>query len=215
MSSRAVEEKEQEPTTDLNVVILPDDASIQHLIAISVLASRNPTHFTLDTHNYLPHLSVFSGRYPKRNVNRLVETVAQLARQSAAFPITLSALTVYAKTFLFFNADQSEHLKGFHKAALDLLNQLREGYVPDNVTKLTGLTTAQKESIRLYGNPSAGATYTPHITITRFLDSAHAREAARSLSVTPITFMASQTAIASFATHGTCPQPIHRFPLGR
>ncbi|MCL4377288.1 MAG: hypothetical protein M1409_02720 [Actinobacteria bacterium] len=71
---------------DLNVVILPNKEISTKLIKWSkFIASKFKSDYILDTKKHLPHLSLYSARYPLKNRRLLVKAVNDIVKSVKLF----------------------------------------------------------------------------------------------------------------------------------
>ncbi len=205
--------KDGEPTADLNVVILPDEEVNRTLIEWSdQVSSRYPSNFRLNTDNRLPHLSLYSARYPVRNQEELLSKVGRVANATDAFDVTLTGFTAISG-YLFYDVEMNGSLKGLHENVVDSLNALREGQITDIQSRLTGLSPEQERARAEYGYISAKKLYAPHFTVTHFPNPEHAVQAKAMLPDRSLSMRVRQLGVAPFGDYGTCPQPLRRFAL--
>lgn len=200
-------------TIDLNVIILPDDTTTKRLARWSkTVARKHKTFYTLDTNNHLPHLSLYSARYPVKNKNAVQSILQHITKEQKTFFIELSSFSVFSN-YLFYNALTNAALQQLHECIVEKLNPLREGLISDTTRALTGLSPEQKEMILAYGYVSVKKLYMPHISITRFKEQVTLETMKMLLPDEKTVFRAEKLAISLFAVHGTCPQPLTQFYL--
>src|SRR5436190_13851604 len=110
------------PTVDLNVVVFPDRTVSRRLIEWSLLlAECYKTSYVLNTEECLPHLSLYSARYPLVNVEGVADIVQRLAKSRKIFDLTLLGFSVFAG-YIFYNALPNATLQGLHEQLVDQLN---------------------------------------------------------------------------------------------
>lgn len=82
---------------DLNIVILPDAALSLKLIQWSrITARRFKVDYILDLNNHLPHLSLYSARYPKRNIQQIEKIILDISKCVRMFNIVLKGFSVFS-----------------------------------------------------------------------------------------------------------------------
>ena len=80
---------------DLNVALLPDKNLSLKLIEWSKLvSSRYKTNYILDMDKHLPHLSLYSARYPLKNRFAVEEVVLKLSKNIKSFNIFLKGFSL-------------------------------------------------------------------------------------------------------------------------
>ncbi len=208
-------DREKLPTADLNVVLLPDAATTDRLISLSELLAKDfPTVFTLDKEAHLPHLSLYSARYPLRNQGRVEEAVRNIAGTLNGLDVKLEGYSEFLG-FVFFDAVKDEVIQGLHDRVFSALNEQREGQVGDVQRSLKGLSPRLRANIRRGGYIFIGEDYSPHVTLGYLQDRELARRAIDILPREPIQFSPGAIAIAPFAPYGACPKPLFTFPIGK
>ena len=208
-------DREKLPTADLNVVLLPDAATTDRLISLSELLAKDfPTVFTLDRTAHLPHLSLYSARYPLRNQGRVEEAIRDIIGTLSGVDIRLEGYSEFLG-FVFFDAVKDEVIQGLHDRVFSALNDLREGQVSDVSRSLKGLSPRLRANIRKGGYIFIGEDYSPHVTLGYLQDRELSRRAIETLPNEPIQFSPGAIAIAPFAPYGACPKPLFTFPIGR
>lgn len=208
-------DREKLPTADLNVVLLPDAATTDRLISLSELLAKDfPTVFTLDRTAHLPHLSLYSARYPLRNQGRVEEAIRNIAGTLNGVDVKLEGYSEFLG-FVFFDAVKDEGIQGLHDRVFSALNDLREGQVSDVSRSLRGLSPRLRANIRRGGYIFIGEDYIPHVTLGYLQDRELARRAIETLPNEPIQFSPGAIAIAPFAPYGACPKPLFTFPIGK
>ncbi len=207
------ERKENEPTVDLNVVILPDERTTGVLLDWSErIASRFPTAYVLDRTNTLPHLSIYSAQYPARNQMGIEGAVGRIAQDRKPFDVQLSGFSAFSG-FVFYDAVKDAAMNNIHESLVEGLNPLREGHISKTQRQLTNLSEAQKEAIEDYGYVGVKELYKPHISVTKMLDPQQTDEAIALLPRQDLIFSVRQIAIAPVADYGTCLEPTNKFIL--
>ena len=213
MTAEYKKANQKESTTELNIVLLPDDATSQTLVTWSErVAHRYPTVFKLNQTDKLPHLSLYSAKYPSENQDQIEEQVRTIAASTSPVDIILQGFSIFSG-FLFYDALKSDKLLKLHEQLVSALNPLREGLISDTQRQLTNLTDEQQKAIEIYGYVSVGRLYMPHVTVTKMVNPQVAKQAIALLPKETHIFQAKEIAIAPFASHGTCPKPLLTIPL--
>ena len=215
-----IEEKERgEPQSSLNIVLLPSDAVKQQVITWSKALSNNfVTEFKLDNESFIPHMSVFSGVYPERNVYKLKQYISDLSAKQNQLTIYLGQFVVMYDTFIFWNANKSVSLglQVLHEVIAAGVNDLREGLIPEATRSLTSLNAEDQRLIDQYGGVNNGKNYFPHITLTRLKDPRDANQALQYLNSQKIfenKFVADSLAVGRMGEHGTVSRITEVYPF--
>jgi len=193
-------------TLDLNVALLPDAHIGDTAISLSQkIAGKYSVHFTLDSVNHIPHLSLYHARYPNKNSTEVVNQIERVAKLASPFPVILDRVACL-ENFIFLAARGSGGLSLLQSMVLDALNPLREGLIlPDYRTILDNKSAdlQQVEYIRHYGYAYVKEAFSPHVTLTRLKEK---REITKAMALVPNeirTFQSSELVIGTIGPHGT------------
>lgn len=218
MSQRSESEpKELEPSTALNVVLLPDEAVSTHAIELSRrTAEIVPVEFTLNTSNFKPHITLYQGYYPDRNLGKLKDELARFSKSQEPVRVSLQGSEVVIGTFIFWSAAKAPEIRGLHEGILEIGNVLRDGQIPPNVQALTDLSEEDLAMIAQTGGILNRHRHNPHITITRVQNPDDAQHALSIVqSAPPMEFQARSITLAHLGPHGTISEIVEEFPFGK
>lgn len=198
-----------------NTVLLFDNILTRRFIRFSEKINRRvPSKVVLNTKDMIPHLTIYSTRYPKRNLGKIERRVAELAEDTKPFGVRFSGKSIIAGT-IFIDAEISKDIYDLHEKFVDGLNSLREGSYDEKELLLPGLTKGMKASLLKYGMLLAKEEYLSHVTLARPFKSQRCQEA---LNLLPdkIDLKARITNISIVATgpNGTCKRVITTPPFG-
>lgn len=210
------ETREQEPATALNIVLLPDQQTTEQAIELSQrIATLYGVEFVLDTQQFRPHITLYQGYYPNRNLPKLRSSIADLAKQLGPTEVSLYGSQLVLDTFLFWNCQKTPALQAMHQESFAAANPLREGFIAPNVAALTDLTEEERELIQRTGGILNGVRFLPHITITRLKNPAEGQKAMEIVQKTPpISFPVKGLYIAHLGPHGTISEIVDEFKVG-
>lgn len=196
---------------DLNIALLPDLKTSQKLIEWSQIITRKyPSDYVLDDY-HLPHLSLYSARYPAKNQDLITQNIDQLCQQISSFPITLPSFSLFSG-FLFYDAVKEKHLLDLHEMVVDKLNLLREGLISDNQKQQYGLSPEQQQAIKDYGYVSVKKLYMPHISLTHLQNPPQENTLVfNSLPQEQNTFFVRKLVIAPYGDFGTLSRPLKTY----
>lgn len=201
-------------TVDLNIVVPPDEQTRNQLIRLSTyLSTLVRANFILDEAEFRPHLSLFPNQYPQKNRPAIEASLNNLSEQTNPFRITLTGYSQISG-YIFADAVKSDDLVALHAQAVEVLNPLREGYMPSLVAGLKGLTPAQQTSVKKYGNPIVLDSWEPHVTLTHIDDMEIAKQVHKQLPPINLEFDVAAIHLSRFAKWGTCPEILETFPFG-
>lgn len=100
---------------DLNVVILPTISKVQNILKLSQkLYKKHQAVYELNTTNQLPHLSLYSARYPMKNKQEVLNKIKEISSTQQSFPIILQGYSVFSG-YIFYDVLPNESSKFFMK----------------------------------------------------------------------------------------------------
>lgn len=200
-------DKQKVPTiksVSLNIAILPSDEAVVRAITMSKqIAESLGSEFVLGLDTLIPHVSIYQGEYPERNIDSLKSIVSDLAKEQESFEIKLNSISVSHGTFLFWNCDKTDILRNLHQEAVKLANPLREGLVLTQLADRTELSPGDKYDVENFGSLLIGPRFTPHITITRLKKEEDAGEAISLLGVKEFSFKPKGLVLGYLGKDGT------------
>lgn len=208
------EQKESEPITPLNIVLLPDEETSRLAIEMSNnITGEVETYFTLDPKKRRPHITLYQSPFPNRNISKLADVVKAIAEKTEPVKMSLHKVTVEFGTFAFWTADNSPELANLHKAIVTQTNPLREGHIPAHLASVP-LEPADAEDVKNYGLPMVLERYWPHLTLTRIKNPKDAGKAMEILGAERFaTFQAKGISICNLGNHGTVNNTVIEFLL--
>lgn len=198
-----------------NTALLFDDALTSKFVNLSKQINLTiPSKVVLNYNEMIPHLTLYSTRYPKKNILKLERRLSELVKDVIPFLLKLTSKSVTAGT-VFIDAKLSKNLYQVHEKFVDGLNLLREGAYDAKELELPGLTPGMKKSLVTYGMLLAKEEYRPHVTVARPFDSQRCQQA---LNLLPnkIDFTAKVVSVSLVETgpNGTCKRVLKTFPFG-
>lgn len=168
-------------STTLNIAIIPSDEVTARAIDMSkAIASELETEFVLNSNKFIPHITVYQAQYPNKNIDILKKLVQDLSLQKS-FEINLEPIDISYETFIFWRCEKTDVLKELQAKAIEVANPLREGLIPEQIARVTGLSEGDMYDAKTFGALLIGPRYDPHITITRLQRKEDARRAIRVL----------------------------------
>ena len=199
-------------TTNLNIaILLPDEIVNQSIIMSKKIAKEVGSRFILNSDALIPHITVYQAQYPNKNVNILKKLVQDLSSRKT-FEINLDSVTISHETFLFWKCEKIEILKELQARAIEVANPLREGLVPAQLAKVTGLNEGDRYDAKTFGELLIGPRYEPHITIARLKRKEDADKAIRILgSSRKVSFKPKALILGHLGEHGTVTEIVKSF----
>lgn len=209
-------DKETESAVQLNIAIIPDSRIQEEAIRLSELVRRNfDTHFVLNTHNLIPHVTISQARYPERNLGRVIDIVRTGISKLKPFEVSLNTFDVRYGQFVFWNAERASNLVAFHQQIVDATNPLREGLVIEHVAAMEGLSPEDVNDRENYGALLIGPHYQPHITLTCLKQNTAVEEIVRVIRKGKRDqFDVAKIVIGYLGNHGTVNGIIEEISLG-
>ncbi len=195
-----------EPKSALNIVLLPDKIVHGEAVLCSTRLSRNfETEFTLDSRLFLPHITLYQGYFPDRNIDVLFEELRKFPVWGEDAEIVMKNFQVSHGTFVFWEAVKSPFITGLHEMIVGSANRLREGNIPFNIQEMMGnLPEEEREMVKKTGGILNLDLFNPHITLTRLKSAKDGKNALDYLRGSqPSKFSPQALYVGKLGDHGT------------
>ncbi|UCD04566.1 MAG: 2'-5' RNA ligase family protein [Candidatus Woesearchaeota archaeon] len=201
----------------LNVAFKPPEEVIEKAINLSQEVSKNKeVFFILDGIQFHPHITIYSPKFPKSNLNKVLEIVEEIAKNTSRVEFQVKNIRVY-KRFISVNFNYSLDVKSLHEEIVAKLNPLREGCIRKEYEEGSDyhmkFSSEQKENIKKYGYPESMNLYKPHLTIIRLKEESLAGEVVKSIKWDIPQFIVDKIAVYEMGEHGTCRALVKEFNL--
>ena len=202
--------------TRLNTVFnLPEDIAEKAISLSSETSKNNEAFFVLDGIQFHPHITIYSPEYPEKNLDKVLEKVAEIASKTEKVKLTLKGISSY-QGFISIKFDYTEEIKKIHEGIVSELNFLREGHIREKYTTNNykmNFTQEQQENIKRYGYPGSMALYSSHLTIVRLKDERLAKAISKEIKWDIPEFTIEKIAVYKMGEHGTCRELVKTFSL--
>lgn len=200
------ESKETEPMSSLNIVLLPDKIVHGKAVLSSTRLSRNfDTEFALDSRLFRPHITLYQGYFPDRNIKELFESLRKFPAWGEDAKVVMNDFQISHGTFIFWNAVKSPFLKELHEMIVESANLLREGNIaPNTQAMMDSLPENEVEMVKKTGSILNLELFNPHITLTRLKNAADASRAMDYLGASDFAkFKPEAICVGKLGDHGT------------
>lgn len=212
-----LESKEGEPNSALNVVLLPGEEAKNKALTFSYQVTRtNSSAFQLDNYSHLPHISLYQGYYPERNVDELILRLMDIAQDSVNISIEMDGFHLSRGGFVWWNAVNSAELQALHERILEQANPLREGLIAPNIRDMIdNLSDEEKDMVEKTGSVVNRELFSPHITLARLMHVSQNPLACLRGYDTNVSFSPTNLVVADMGQHGTVSKIVEKIPLVR
>ncbi len=200
----------------LNIVILPSvDVKKEAIKQSENLTKKFASEFTLNTKNFRPHITIYQGYFPYKNLDSLKKTLLKFSKESKKFSVFMSDFWISPGRFVWWNAKKSKEIMEFHRQILKLANPLREGLIaPPALEQLEELGEKERRNVLKTGAIYHGELYVPHVTLTRLKNEKDRNGAMKTLGETEtIDFQVTKLIVANLGEHGTISNIIEEFEI--
>jgi len=191
----------------LNTAFKPPENIAEKAIGLSrEISKNNEVFFVLDGIQFYPHITIYSPEYPEKNLDKMLEKVAEIASTTEKFKLTLKGISS-SQGFISIKFDYTQEIKKIHEGIVLELNSLREGHIREKYTAddyKMSFTQEQQENIKKYGYPDSMSLYSPHLTIIRLKDESLAKTISEEIKWDIPEFTVEKIAIYKMGEHGTC-----------
>ncbi len=200
-----------------NIIVRPDKHIAEVAISLSrKIAGEFKTDFVLDGKTFFPHITIYQAAYPEKNIAEVEKQIVKAVKSVKPFDVKLFEYQSMLG-FVFWNAEKDNPFLSLHKKIITGMNSLREGSIlPGELPRLSDPQVPDfiKQSIKNYGAALAMDAFTPHLTITHFINPSDASLARETLSSKKLQFCASSVWLANIGPHGTVNEILQEFPFG-
>lgn len=202
-------------TSDVNIVILPPNTVQEKLSRISKkLAQDHVTLFSLGTEN-CAHITLYQARFPTKNLPKVERHLSNIAKGTEPFQLTLKGYSFFNR-YLFLDAFIDAPLVRLQNEIISNLNDLREGALTEFFRTELERDTLKEEylrNIKQYGYLFCGQEFTPHISLSAFVEEPKQDAILKELPDTEITFNTTKLALGPIGDHATFNEPTSTFKL--
>lgn len=205
--------KKSQSAISLNIAIIPDGQTTNQAIELSQKVSLQiETEFVLNQNNLLPHITVYQAHFPVKNLEKIKTAVRSITSKTKPFTVSVNNFSISHETFLFWNCVKTDSFVYLQKEIIAKINHLRNGLILPILSKITGLSEADKEDINRYGSLLIDPRYQPHITITRLGNPKDSKKALEILgSRLKADFIVNRLIVGYLGDHGTVIGVIEEF----
>jgi 2'-5' RNA ligase len=153
----------------LGLAIIPDQATIERAYALAEEVMPRDAQYVI-SEGSLPHLTLYHGKLEGIPESDARYTLRALRDNLLGQKFVLKAIVAFGGNFIFWNVDPSSpSVKNLHKShsdALHLASYLAKSSEAKAVSEeALSLTDLELKNVKLFGHPSVGPLYTPHITL--------------------------------------------------
>jgi 2'-5' RNA ligase len=202
--------------TRYNIAITPSEEIIKYSVEVSnLLAQKGPTYFVLDDKSFLPHISLYYAEFPEENLARIISALQQLAKELNSFTALITGYGDY-QDYVGVALKKTEGVQELQHKVIESINPLREGIIRGKYQTeeyQSTLAEPQKQNILLFGYPTVGADWDPHLTLTRFKDIHLARKFSEELSWEISQMRIDTLGVYAMGNNGTCIKLLDAIPL--
>ncbi len=200
----------------LNTVFkLPDDVAREAIALSREIGGKNEAFFVLDDIQFLPHITIYSPEYPKKNLDKVLKKVGEIANNTEKVNLISKEISS-GERFIIVEFDYTQAIKKIHEEVVLTINSLREGRLWEKYTSgdyKIKFNPEQQKNIEKYGYPNSMSLYLPHLTIIRLKDELSAGAISKNIKWSIPRFTVDKIAIYEMGKHGTCKSLVKEFKL--
>lgn len=207
---------EQEAMTGLNIVLLPDRKVFNKALTYSYNITRRFSHeFVLDSERFRPHITLYQGHYPNRNIEKLISSLEEMKNPSKEVVVEMNDFQLSHDTFIFWNSKKTPELQNLHERILTIANPFREDNIPPITKELyPTLSDIEKRMVDTTGSILNKELFHPHITLTRLKHKEDGGDVLKSIGKgEEMSFVPYSIAVAHLGAHGTISDIVNEIPL--
>src|SRR5579872_4094329 len=103
-------------TIDRNIVItFEDDLANQFIRLSQAVGGKVTSKINLNHKNEIPHLTLYMSTYPTKNIELIINKLAEIAKSTKPFKLKLKSKSCHPTGTIFINAVLSDELYQLHK----------------------------------------------------------------------------------------------------
>lgn len=199
----------------LNIVFIPPKEVADSATGLCrKVMEDHEVSFFLDGVNNFPHITIYQMVIPEKNLDKLLEVLGQATEKIRPQKFDFIGLQEHWG-FLGASFKLSAAIRGVQREVVERVTKLREG---KNVLEVDDPRTESwpenhKQIVADYGFDNLFDFYNPHITITRLLDFAKAKQLTKELTWLFGKFESNSIGLYSLGEFGTCNKLIKEFKL--
>lgn len=208
--------EQQEAMTALNVVLLPDRKVFNKALTYSYNITRRFSHeFVLDSEKFRPHITLYQGYYPNRNIEKLISGLEKMENPDEEVNAEMNEFHLSHETFVFWNCIKTPELQNLHERILTIANPFREGNIPPITQELyPSLSDKEKRMVDVTGSILNKELFRPHITLTRLKHIEDGADVLKSIGKgEKMSFLPYSIAVTRLGAHGTISDIVTEIPL--
>lgn len=202
--------------TALNIVLLPDKTVFNKALSFSnKITQKLDCEFELNGNQFRPHITLYQGYYPDRNVQALFDALENISKQNQQIEVQMGNFDLSHGTFVFWSCVKTSALQKLHDKIIEKINPLREGNIaPNTLEMLPGLPDNEKAMVKATGSILNKELFYPHITLTRLKNASDGPSALRLIGQEDkVSFVPSMLAVAHLGPQGTISKIVTEIPI--
>lgn len=161
-------------TIKLNIALRFEDEILQEIAdTMSELDGRYETKYIVDNQEYIPHITLFQGLFPSKNIDGISQLLRDIAGNTTSFTLKVRNLNNF-KSSIWVNFIKSPETLNLHDKITDGVQEFREGLVEPQFEKThpvyQSLTITRRKMADEFGYPHVKEMFEPHISLMKLVD---------------------------------------------
>lgn len=141
-------------TIRLNTILYPNKPVRQKACHLATQLATTSDHLlVVDDRKYIPHITLYSPEYPKKNITTVVSSIEQLCKKLPIITLAFDAFATVDDGGLFANFLLNQEVMDVKQKIIQTLNPLRENHIRKKCTDDVTLSDTEKADARQYGYP--------------------------------------------------------------
>ena len=198
-------------TTRLNIAYLLPPVFKAKILGVAKTMQGFDHDVLVDDSNFVPHITIFIGEFPNKNIDQVVAKIEQLAPMLERPTFVHNGFSG-TEGFVQIKYHANDVLMANHKKVIAEVNDLREGalYIK-YVDKVES-----DENIKKYGMPNAMDKYVAHLSVAKLVDNDEGqRQQVRiAQEQQDCNFVGEAIGVCESAKYGVCKKVIRSFTIG-
>ena len=202
--------------TNIGIVFELDEATQAQAIELSQHIGKEYGAINLLGNGAIPHITLFQGRFPDTNKEKIYRYVKSLQDNHSPIEICLNKKLFVRKNLnVFWMVTLSSQLMCLHLDIAKYLFPLTENLLMDQFVRLLNspnITISERERLESYGMLLSGDAFMPHVTLCK-LNSLYNKNKISGWDAPQSSFRANCIAIGELGFYGNLVKIVHRVML--
>jgi len=161
-------------TKKLNIALRFNNDAIDEIWeSLEFLDKEFEFKYILNKENAIPHITLFQGLFPEKNIDNLAQAISDIAGNTRGFKLKFKDLVNF-KSSVWAEFIKNPEVSNLHARVVEDIQPLREGLVEPQFESThpvyQSLTVTRRKMVDEYGYPHLFEMFEPHISLMKLVD---------------------------------------------